>query len=422
MAAPVKILTNVQIARELGAAIGGALVNSMANPTVVTTTVSHNLVTGDAVNITGSNSTPVINGNWIVTVLSSTTFSIPINVTGAGTAGVLKKLTKGTTPLAGDTWRRLVGNFKLSRIEDLEEFPDLDVGLYVRAQAPIVINKGVAFELTTPLDFTQLLWALQSGLKGGVTPTGGGADKTWTFTPSMSAGIIADTYTMEANETDGFTNAIIRANYMFCDEWEISANTEGVAQLRAHFMARAPADASAFTATTPGAVPALIYAPAIRGQAFLDATWAGLGTTPLGTGQLYGFSYKVSNAIFPQKYMDGRATLDFSREETRRIVVDLTLDVVSDPTATAFVQVEEAAKLAATMRFIRVKLLGPALGGSAYEVDVDLACTHASDSMVERFSDRDGNLVTKAHLTAQYDLTSTNSVQARVINAATAFP
>lgn len=60
---------------------------SVANPTVVTTTTPHNLLTGETINITGSNSTPNINGPQIVTVLSPTTFSIPINVTAAGTTG-----------------------------------------------------------------------------------------------------------------------------------------------------------------------------------------------------------------------------------------------------------------------------------------------------------------------------------------------
>ena len=63
--------------------------NSVANPTVVTTTLAHGLVTGNLVTIAGSNSTPTINGTWVVTVLSATTFSVPVNVTVAGTAGTV---------------------------------------------------------------------------------------------------------------------------------------------------------------------------------------------------------------------------------------------------------------------------------------------------------------------------------------------
>ena len=62
--------------------------NTIANPTVVTTPVPHGLTTGDLILVSGViTSTPTINGAQTVTVLSPTTFSIPVNVTVAGTGG-----------------------------------------------------------------------------------------------------------------------------------------------------------------------------------------------------------------------------------------------------------------------------------------------------------------------------------------------
>lgn len=63
------------------------LSNTAANPTVVTTSGPHGLVTGEYVTITGSNSTPTLNGTRQVTVTSATTFTVAVNVTVAGTAG-----------------------------------------------------------------------------------------------------------------------------------------------------------------------------------------------------------------------------------------------------------------------------------------------------------------------------------------------
>lgn len=57
---------------------------SVANPTVITSLAPHGLTSGDQVVISNSNSTPSIDGVKTVTVLSSTTFSIPVNVTVAG--------------------------------------------------------------------------------------------------------------------------------------------------------------------------------------------------------------------------------------------------------------------------------------------------------------------------------------------------
>jgi hypothetical protein len=74
--------------------------NTVAAATVITTSAAHGMATDDTVVITGSNSTPSINGTFAVTVLSTTTFSITVRVTSAGSAGtavpvVLHGLTTG---------------------------------------------------------------------------------------------------------------------------------------------------------------------------------------------------------------------------------------------------------------------------------------------------------------------------------------
>lgn len=53
-----------------------------ANPGVVTTSSAHGLTTGAVVGIAGTTGATQANGVWTVTVLSPTTFSIPVNVTG----------------------------------------------------------------------------------------------------------------------------------------------------------------------------------------------------------------------------------------------------------------------------------------------------------------------------------------------------
>jgi len=64
--------------------------NSIANPTVVTTVAPHGLVTGDEIFFTASTtSSPLLTATprQVVTRISDTTFSVPVNVTVAGTAG-----------------------------------------------------------------------------------------------------------------------------------------------------------------------------------------------------------------------------------------------------------------------------------------------------------------------------------------------
>src|SRR4051812_13236768 len=66
--------------------------SSVANPSVITTGSAHGLATGDITTIAGhSGSTPSINGQYQIIVLSPTTFSIPVNVTIGGTGGTAVK-------------------------------------------------------------------------------------------------------------------------------------------------------------------------------------------------------------------------------------------------------------------------------------------------------------------------------------------
>jgi hypothetical protein len=58
--------------------------NTVANPSVCTCT-GHGLSNGDVIYIANSNSTPVLDGAQTVTVINPNTFSVPVNVTTAGT-------------------------------------------------------------------------------------------------------------------------------------------------------------------------------------------------------------------------------------------------------------------------------------------------------------------------------------------------
>lgn len=66
---------------------------TVANPGQVNTSTAHGLVTGDSVTIAGTTTTPSINGDYPVTVVNSTRFTIPVNVTSgqAGAAGTVTR-------------------------------------------------------------------------------------------------------------------------------------------------------------------------------------------------------------------------------------------------------------------------------------------------------------------------------------------
>jgi len=87
--------------------------SSVANPTTITTPVPHGLATGDIILIAGhSGSTPTINGERTVTVVTTTTFTIPVNVTVGGTGGTFTRGKTNNGGVAYFQWTQLtLGGF-----------------------------------------------------------------------------------------------------------------------------------------------------------------------------------------------------------------------------------------------------------------------------------------------------------------------
>lgn len=81
--------------------------NSQANPTVITTPVPHGLATNDIILIAGeTGSSPTINGQRTVTVISTTTFSVPVNTSG-GTGGTGGSFVKANSTGGGIAFQQV---------------------------------------------------------------------------------------------------------------------------------------------------------------------------------------------------------------------------------------------------------------------------------------------------------------------------
>ena len=75
--------------------------NTKANPTVVTTSAPMGLTNGDSVNIVGSNSTVSIDGDWVVSGVSGSTFTVPVDTSGGASAGTSGTVYKTSSRLGG---------------------------------------------------------------------------------------------------------------------------------------------------------------------------------------------------------------------------------------------------------------------------------------------------------------------------------
>lgn len=337
-----------------------------------------------------------------------------------------KETTRGTLVVAT---RRLIGkDFTYRIIQEMEEHEGQVHGTLARAVvAPTLTRQGTEFEISSDLDFDQILFPWLSGVKGGVTPTtpGTGEARLWTFTPSVSTDPLPTTYTLEWAERDmdaspneeGF-----EAGYGFTTAWGIAGGEDGVPQINMSMIARKSASAASTAALS---VPTPLYGANAKWKVYADSSWANLGNTQV-SGQIYGFGYQFSDFLRAEHYHDGRADLDFSQYEfAAGRLGDLTFEAVVDPNS-GFIPTERAIKDASTMRFVRLQIDGPAFdspdNGLNRFIRIDGAYYHAPDSMVERGRDRNGNVGVSVHLKSAYDSVQAQDMEFVAQNNLAAFP
>ena len=73
----------------------GITVSSAANPTLIATATNHGFVAGDQITISGHSSTPPINSTYTILTATNNTFTIPVEVTSAGSGGFVARFNAG---------------------------------------------------------------------------------------------------------------------------------------------------------------------------------------------------------------------------------------------------------------------------------------------------------------------------------------
>ena len=158
---------------------------------------------------------------------------------------------------------------------------------------------------------------------------------------------------------------------------------------------------------------------------YVDDDWGSLGGTRID-GQVEGFRWTLSDFIMPGRFMDGRLDLDFSRYIFGRRVVDLTMDIVLDPSSSGFGIEELAHKKVKDTRFVRLQADGPAFAApdAAFNpfMRLDLSSKHVADSMIE-FGPESNRLDGLAlHLRSFEDAASLRDLSIAVQNDVDSFP
>lgn len=244
-----------------------------------------------------------------------------------------------------------------------------------------------------------------SQLKGGVTGSGAGADKSWTFTPSATAANNPEAYSIDVG--DDVQNW--RVQYGMCKAFRLSAALGDVTSLEMDWFGQRAVKAAA-------AAPAANSATKIPGDLWtirFAANIAGLAAAPIQTNFLVSWQLEVLPGLMWRHYMDGNP---YGAQHVETDIAG-TLDMTVESTALAISEFYDKAA-AQTMDFLRLKATGPTLGASNYSAQVDMPVLYDVPEIIAEDSDGINLYRVKAHLADD----GTNGIIPVIVNSLAALP
>jgi hypothetical protein len=199
-----------------------------------------------------------------------------------------------------------------------------------------------------------------SQLRGAVTGTGAGADKAWSFVPSLTAANSPESYSIDVG--DDVQNW--RVQYAMAKRIKLAAALGDVTSLEMDwFGQRAVKTAAAAPAGNLSLkIPGELWSPRFA------TSFAGLPGAAVQSNFLVGWEMEILTGLVWAHYMDGNPY--GSQHVETDISGKFTLTVES--TALAISEFYDKA-LSATMDWLRLRAVGSALGGSTYLANVDAA-------------------------------------------------
>jgi hypothetical protein len=250
--------------------------------------------------------------------------------------------------------------------------------------------------------YDQLAFWLALAVKGGVTGTGAGADKTWAYVPSASTDDLKSC-TLQFGYADGIGASKPAWEVAGCMvtslslRWEKGGPVMGNVELISH---KGATQISAFTGALSDRSEVDLLGTLT--STFVDAST--MGST--ADANITSAEFTVDNKLALLDTLNGTNTAaSVQRPEPRTWALNLTRVYANDTERDAYV--------AKTLRKVRIRTLGPTLGATNYKLDTD--CYGIIDKITS--AEVDGIGAEAITILPQYDSTATTDYGFSLVNS-----
>lgn len=260
-----------------------------------------------------------------------------------------------------------------------------------------------SFQFTGDATYDQLAFWLSSAVTGGLSGSGGGADKTWAFTPTSTSDD-QKSFTLEYAWSNLLATVGWRVPGCRVDEFSLKFTKGDVVKYSASVRSfKGATQITSFTGSLSDRTEVSLVGTGT--QTYIDSTT--IGTT--ADNNVVSSEFKLRNNLVAREPLNATAV---GTALVRPMPVDWEFNVVRYFTD----KTELDTYLAKTPREIRTRTTGPALGGSNYKLDLD--CYGYWD--VSKTADVDGLIVANLTLKPLYDSTATGDYIISLVNSLSA--
>lgn len=246
-------------------------------------------------------------------------------------------------------------------------------------------------------------------LKGGLSGSGAGADKTWTVTPSLSAANNPDSVSLDVG--DDVQNW--RIQYGMARTFKLSSAVGELTSLELDMFGQRAVKVAKAT-------PADNASPKIPGDLWtikFAASLAGLPGASIVANFLLDWELEIRTGLQWRHYMDGNPYGSQHVETSLGGVLTMTVE----STAQAVSQFVDKYR-SQTLDFIRLKATGPALGGSNYSAQADLGVLYDKPSIIDSEADGINLYKITARIAADSPTAPTQNMSFVLVNSLAAMP
>ena len=329
-------------------------------------------------------------------ILQADLTELQIGLEGAATPGTLVAATR-KIPYVSASWEPMVQR------KTLEER-----GTVLADTTDVVVRRGSTLEITEELNTETIIAALMCAL-ADVNSSASNSAREWVFTPAVTAPSGLRTATIEIAATDGASdNYRGRFGHARPTAISIDASTE-TAQLTTTWMGRRRVPLN-----SPAAVdaPARWVIPAALLSVSVDAAWADLGNTRVGT--VRSLTVEIDPGLTEADALAGRPDLDAAYWRRGRIRGGVRLVVDHDGDTTGELTAYESGAL----RYIRIAATNGATGAGLRSLTLDLVGRYIDPPDVIAVDGSVHTLDMAAQLRADSD---NNIMRATVVNGLSTF-